>query len=144
MTFFSEKNSIFTAKISDDLFLVVDQVFWIFPFFSVSFAMSYMTLSSQEQPLFLKKFLYDTFLLCSYFRAHPTTLLLKILGDECMGRPPTSNYLGGPFPLGLRPYSERCHYGLHNCMVHNHSIEGHQYGPWFIPQIYFRRDVLFS
>src|SRR6218665_2961690 len=29
-----------------------------------------------------------SFLLCSYFRAHPTTLLLKILGDGCMGRPP--------------------------------------------------------
>src|SRR6218665_395652 len=41
---------------------------------------------------FRKEFLYDTvFLLCSYFRARQTTLLLKILGDGCMGRPPTSN-----------------------------------------------------
>ena len=33
MTFFSENISIFTAKISDDLFLVIDQVFRISPFF---------------------------------------------------------------------------------------------------------------
>src|SRR6218665_654525 len=48
------------------------------------------------------------FLLCSYFRAHQTTLLLKILGDGCMGRPP-SQIFGGPSPqspLGLRPCQE--------------------------------------
>src|SRR6218665_2371216 len=40
--FFSEKIRIFTAKISYDLFLVIDHVFRIFPFFSqisVSFTM---------------------------------------------------------------------------------------------------------
>src|SRR6218665_3454844 len=43
-----------------------------------------MTISSQEN---------HHFSLCSYFHAHPTTLLLKILGgDQCMGRPPTSNF----------------------------------------------------
>src|SRR6218665_3002319 len=36
------------------------------------------------------------FSLCSYFRAHQTTLFLKILGDGCMGRPP-------PHILGDRP-----------------------------------------
>src|SRR6218665_2651674 len=41
--------------------------------------MSYMTLASQENTLFL---------LCSYFRAHPTTLLLKILGGRMHGRAP--------------------------------------------------------
>src|SRR6218665_2761279 len=34
------------------------------------------------------------FLLCSYFRAHPTTLLLKILGDGCMGSPPPQTFGG--------------------------------------------------
>src|SRR6218665_1008146 len=37
------------------------------------------------------------FLLCSYFRAHPTTLLLKILGGGCMGHPPPQ-ILGGTVP----------------------------------------------
>src|SRR6218665_2909102 len=54
-----------------------------------------MTLSSQKKHLFY----------FSYFRAHLTTLLLKILGgDECMGRPPPQT-LGGPSPqspLGFR------------------------------------------
>src|SRR6218665_3905408 len=61
--------------------------------------MSYMTISSQEK---------HNFSLCSCFHAHPTTLLLKILGDQCMGGPPTSNLGGGPSPqspLGLRPWS---------------------------------------
>src|SRR6218665_2492732 len=42
---------------------------------------------------------------CSYFPAHPTTLLLKILGDVCMGLPPTSNSGGNvpPSLLGLPP-----------------------------------------
>src|SRR6218665_1846393 len=56
------KISIFTAKISDDPFLVIDQAFRIFPLsfhtFSVSLLckMSYMTLSSQEKHLFFTLF----------------------------------------------------------------------------------------
>jgi len=42
------------------------------------------------------------FLLCSYFHAHPTTLLLKILGDQCMGRPPISNFCGDRPPVPPR------------------------------------------
>src|SRR6218665_3158290 len=38
MTFFGQKMSIFAAKISDDLFLVIDQIFRIFPFFSQVFS----------------------------------------------------------------------------------------------------------
>ena len=75
------------------------------PFFSQIFRifttlMWYMTLSSQEKPLIRKIIpLWHTFLLCSYFRAHPTTLLLKILGgDGRMGHTPTSNF-GGPSPF---------------------------------------------
>src|SRR6218665_374740 len=57
--------------------------------------MSYMTISSQKN---------HHFSLCSYFHAHPTTLLLKILGDQCMGRPPTSNF-GGDRPPPPPPRS---------------------------------------
>ena len=42
--------------------------------------MSYMTISSQEN---------HHFSLCSYFHAHPTTLLLKILGGPIHGPSPT-------------------------------------------------------
>src|SRR6218665_2308802 len=41
--------------------------------------MSYMTISSQEN---------HHFSLCSYFHAHPTTLLLKILGEPMHGPSP--------------------------------------------------------
>src|SRR6218665_2050944 len=60
--------------------------------------MSYMTLSPQEKHLSL---------LFSYFRAHPTTPLLKIWGGRMHGPSPTSNFFGGPSPsppLGLRPW----------------------------------------
>src|SRR6218665_2470036 len=45
------------------------------------------------------------FLHCSYFRAHPTTLLLKILAVRMHGPCPSSNFGGTvpPVPLGLRP-----------------------------------------
>ena len=66
--------------------------------------MSYMTLSSQENHYFRKEFVDDTFsLLCSYFRAHATTLFLKNIGERMHGPSPTSNLLGlSPSPLGLR------------------------------------------
>src|SRR6218665_1441311 len=47
-----------------------------------------MTISSQEN---------HHFSLCSYFHAHPTTLLLKILGGPMHGPSPTSNF-GGTVP----------------------------------------------
>src|SRR6218665_2988210 len=56
----------------------------------------YMTLSSQEKPLVQKRIpLYGTFFtlfVLSRVSNNTTTLLLKILGDGCMGSP----------PLGLR------------------------------------------
>src|SRR6218665_821296 len=51
--------------------------------------MSYMTISSQEN---------HHFSLCSYFHAHPTTLLLKILGGPMHGSSPHLKFLGGPSP----------------------------------------------
>src|SRR6218665_1677317 len=59
--------------------------------------MSYMTISSQEN---------HHFSLCSYFHAHPTTLLLKILGGTNAWAVPHLKFFGRPSPqspLGLRP-----------------------------------------
>src|SRR6218665_2447511 len=54
--------------------------------------------SATDDPFFKRKTTISQknsyFLLSSSFRAHPTTLLLKILGDQCMGRPPTLNFWG--------------------------------------------------
>src|SRR6218665_578749 len=66
-----------------------------FPRFSLSLLcyMSYMTLSSQENTLFQKIILlWHIFLLYSYFRALPTTLLLQLLGGRMHGPSPTSNF----------------------------------------------------
>src|SRR6218665_399631 len=64
----------------------------------------YDPLFSPEKPLFQKKnsFTIPISILCSCFRAHATTLLLKILG-AMHGQSPTSNF-GGTVPLGLRPW----------------------------------------
>src|SRR6218665_2777145 len=89
------KISIFAAKISDDLcFLVIDQIFRFslsFPRFSLSLLcqMSYLTLSSQEKHLFFTLFILS--------RASNNTTSLNIGGNQCMGRPPTSNF-GGTVP----------------------------------------------
>ena len=53
--------------------------------------------SSQENPLFQKRIPWQHFfLLCSYFRAHPTTLLLKILGATDAWAVPHLKFWGGP------------------------------------------------
>src|SRR6218665_1618380 len=49
--------------------------------------MSYMTISSQEN---------HHFSLCSYFHAHPITLLLKILGGPMHGPSPKSPKVSAP------------------------------------------------
>src|SRR6218665_2206968 len=52
--------------------------------------MSYMTISSQEN---------HHFSLCSYFHAHPTTLLIKILGGPMHGPSPQPQiFFGGTVP----------------------------------------------
>src|SRR6218665_3648143 len=97
----SGKMSIFRVKISDDLFLVIDLVLRLFPFFSHIFRMFTMLNVVYDHFLTRKA----PFSLCSYFHAHPTTLLLKILGrTNAWAVPP--QVLGGPSPqspLGLRP-----------------------------------------
>src|SRR6218665_1728003 len=75
-----------------DFFLVIDQVSQIFSFFSQIFRI-FLVLNIVYDPFLTK----TRFLLCSYFRAHPTTLLLKILGGRMHGPSPTSNF-GRAFP----------------------------------------------
>src|SRR6218665_808011 len=59
--------------------LVIDQVFLIFCIFTV-LDVVYDPFFTRKNTVSEKNSLMTLFLLCSYFRAHPTTLLLKILG----------------------------------------------------------------
>ena len=93
MTIFSEKISILAAKISDDLFLAIDQVFQIFTDFPdlyfVKILMSYsvyMTLSSQEKHLFKTRFILSD-----------NIAPQNIGGTNAWAVPPPQT-LGGPFP----------------------------------------------
>src|SRR6218665_940656 len=101
MRFFG-KISIFTGKISDDLFLVIDQVFLIFPFFFQIFSIFtvlnvvYVPFFTRQTTISENNSLMTPFLLCSYFRAHPTTLLLKILGGLMHWPSPHLKSLGEP------------------------------------------------
>src|SRR6218665_2990156 len=54
MTLFSGKMSIFTAKISDDLVLVIDQVFRIFSFFYQIFRIFPMFNVIKKTPIFTR------------------------------------------------------------------------------------------
>jgi len=105
MTFLG-KMSISMPKISDDF------VFSHQPYF-FSFFPSLYCLKSDiiYDPFLYVKLCFRTknsfmrlFLLSSYFHTHQITLLLEILGDGCMGRPPTSNLGAVPqSSLSLRP-----------------------------------------
>src|SRR6218665_3157030 len=66
--------------------------------------MSYMTYSSQEKALFQKRIplRHLFFLLCSCFRAHPTTLLLKILGGPMHEPSPHLKFFLGVPPVPPR------------------------------------------
>src|SRR6218665_1353976 len=91
------KNFHFQGKISDDLFLVIDLVLQIFPFFSHIFRMFTMS-----------NVVYDTI----FHSVHAFTHIRQHYfskywgGDQCMGGPPHLKFWGGPSPqspLGLRP-----------------------------------------
>src|SRR6218665_679471 len=95
---FSEKISIFTAKIFDDLFLSSARFSGFclsFPRFSDSLLcyMSYMTLSSQE----------NTFFTLFILSRASTTLLLKILGGRMHGPSPHLKFLGDRPPQHPHP-----------------------------------------
>ena len=83
-------------------FLFIDQVFGIFPSLFPDFPDLYFV-RCRTQPFPHNK---NTFLtLFSYFRAHPTTLLLTILGGRMHGPSPHLKLWGTvpPVPLGFRP-----------------------------------------
>ena len=105
--------SIFTPKISDDRFLVIDHVFQIFPYpfsrFSISLLcqMSYMTLSSPEKPVFqeINSLITPFLTLFVLSRASHNTTSQNIGGMDAWAIPSPPQILGGPSPspLGLRP-----------------------------------------
>src|SRR6218665_548165 len=105
MTLSSEQISIFTAKISDDLFLVIGQVFLIFPFF-FQILRIFTVLNVVYDPFFTRKTTISEknslttpfFILFVLSRPSDNTTSQNIGGDGCMGRPPTTNFLGGPSP----------------------------------------------
>src|SRR6218665_637778 len=103
--------------------------------------MSYMTISSQEN---------HHFSLCSYFHAHPTTLLLKILGGPIHGPSPHLKFGGGTVPPvhprsrapGMPPYSPPVAHGYKFYLTIYQSIYN-----WHRPQFEgetFPRQVAFK
>src|SRR6218665_2560065 len=93
--------------LSDDLFLVIDHNFQIFPIF-LSYFDPFFT---REAPVSENNSSITPFLLCSYFRTHPTTLLLKRGGTGAWAVPLTSNFgvTVPQSPLGLRPCNSVCY-----------------------------------
>src|SRR6218665_366856 len=92
-------------------FLVIDQVFRIFPFFSQIFRV-FTRLNVVYDPFLTRKttiseknsFMTPFYFVRPFVRT-PQHSSSKYWGDGCMGRPPTSNF-GGTVPqspLGLRP-----------------------------------------
>src|SRR6218665_162975 len=81
------------------------QIFQIFSiFFRFYISLLCEMLYRPNDPFFMRKnpisennSLMTPFLHFSYFRAHPTTLLLKIFGGRMHGPPPNSNF-GGTVP----------------------------------------------
>src|SRR6218665_2642138 len=88
----SGKMSIFRVKISDDLFLVIDLVLRILPFFSHIFRMFTMLNVVYDHFLTRKPPFFTLFILS---RTSDNTASQNIGGG--VDRPPTSN-LGGPSP----------------------------------------------
>src|SRR6218665_961360 len=98
----SGKISIFRVKISDDLFLVIDLVLRIFPFFSHIFRMFTMLNVVYDHFLTRKPPFFTLFILS---RISDNTASQNIGGTNAWAVPPPQ-ILGGPSPqspLGLRP-----------------------------------------
>src|SRR6218665_149889 len=102
MTFFGKKISIFTPKNSDDLFLVIDQVFLIFTL-SFQIIRIFTVQNVVYDPFFTRKrtvseknssttpiFFYSV----RAFAPISQNYFSKYWGDQCMGRPPTSSFRG--------------------------------------------------
>src|SRR6218665_1979035 len=103
----------FAANISDDPFLVIDQVFRIFPLFSLIFRI-FTLLDVVHSPFLTRKtpFL-NSFHTFAHIRQH---YFSKYWGDECMVRPPTSNF-GGTVPPRFPPLVHILSITHHNFIV---------------------------
>src|SRR6218665_34031 len=102
MRFFSGKISIFRVKISDDLLLVIDLVFRIFPFFS-QISPLFTMLNVVYDPFLTRKAPFFTLFILSHASDNTTSLNI---GGPMHGPSPHLKFLGGPSaksPLGLRP-----------------------------------------
>src|SRR6218665_4005978 len=97
MTLFPEKIPIFEPKISDDLFLVIDQVFQILRFFTV-LNVVYDPFFTRETTISEKNSLIrPVFTLFVLSRASDNTTSLNIGGTNAWAVPPPQ-ILGGPSP----------------------------------------------
>src|SRR6218665_650145 len=131
MTFFRKKCPFFTLTISDDLLLVIDQVFQILRFFTV--------LNVVYDPFFTKKptiseknsFVRPFFTLFVLSRASDNTTSLNIEGTNAWAVPHLK-FWGGPSPhspLGLRPCSHT---------IVSHRIQSTESLPQLIPCLRIR------
>ena len=104
---FSGKISVFTPKISDDLFLVIDQVFQILRFCAVLNVVydPFFTRKTTISEKFLHKTIFFTLFVLS--RASDNTTFLNI-GGPMHGPSPYLKFWRTvpPVPLGLRPWEE--------------------------------------
>src|SRR6218665_1623131 len=92
----SGKMSIFRVKISDDLFFSHQPVSSDFPFLSPHIFRMFTMLNVVYDHFLTRKSPFFTLFILS--RTSDNTASQNIGGDQCMGRPPTSNFFGGPSP----------------------------------------------
>src|SRR6218665_280401 len=107
MTFFRKKSPFSHPKflMTFFLFLVINQVFRIFPYlYSVNIICD--PFFTRKTPISENNSFTTLFYSVCAFAHIRQHYFSKLWGDGCMGRPPTSIFLGGPspsVPIGLRP-----------------------------------------
>src|SRR6218665_3449012 len=94
--------SIFRVKISDDVFLVMELVLWIFPFFSHIFRIFTMLNVVYDHFLTRKTPFFTLFILS---RTSDNTTSQNIGGGPMHGPPPPPQILGGTAPPQSPPRS---------------------------------------
>src|SRR6218665_2599694 len=96
---FSEKISILAAKISDDLFLVINQVFGIFPLFSLIFRI-FTLLDIVHDPFLTRKTPFFTLFILSHTSDNTTS---QNIGGTNAWAVPQPHTLGGTAPQVSAP-----------------------------------------
>src|SRR6218665_3935859 len=112
------KNFHFQGKFSDDLFLVIHLVLWIFPFFSHIFRIFTMLNVVYDHFLTIKT-PFSTLLILS--RTSDNTTTQKIGEDQCMGRLPPLKFWGTIPPRS--PPLDTCTFCLLVAATENCAIE---------------------